>query len=145
MHNRIQQTLSSHFYLPLHVSHYLSLIFWPSVLLLYIYSPPPFNYLFYHLRKCRKTKKKMSILRKFLDEKNEIWLLLNFCKCLIDPSFHLFLSSCQIHHNLSFQHTHTHTHTHIYIYIYILMCVFIYIYIYIERERERERKREVCR
>ena len=90
---------------------------------------------------------------------------------MIYPTFHIFLSYCQIHYNLSFQHTHTHTHTHartyIYIYIYIYMWrrsissflshkhtlyVFIYIYRYVcvcvcvcvcvERVREKVRERE---
>ena len=37
--------------------------------------------------------------------------------CLICPTFHIFLSYCQIHYNLSFQHIY------IYIYIYIYICV----------------------
>ena len=37
--------------------------------------------------------------------KKEIALLLNPL-CLIYASFHLFLSSCEIYHNLSFQHIH---------------------------------------
>ena len=46
------------------------------------------------------------------------------CQCLIDPLFHLFLSSCQIDQNLSFLSLSLSIYIYIYIYIYILcVCV----------------------
>ena len=69
-----------------------------------------------------KLRKRSQFEKVWWNKKNEISRIR--VKFLIYPPFHIFLSYCQIHHNLSFQHTHTHTHTHTYIYIPFLGCLF---------------------
>ena len=53
-----------------------------------------------------------SLFEGILSIKNEISLLSDLY--LIHPYFHLFLSSCQIHHNLPFKH--------IYMCVYVCVC-----------------------
>ena len=70
---------------------------------------------------------------------------------LIYPTFHIFLSYCQIYYRSIFQHiyiyiyTHSHLPTHTYLYLSHSLSFFLSLYIYRERERERERARERAR
>ena len=69
---------------------YCPLNFWPS-------TSSPYTFIFsliLSISSFRQTKRNVKSGEIFGIKKNEISLLLNFCKCLIYPSFHLFLSSC---------------------------------------------------
>ena len=74
--------------------------------------------IFPHLLKCRKTTKFLVWWNSLNKQKWNITT--TKLLCLIYSSFYLYLSSCQIHHNLAIQHTHIHIRTYTYTHIYII-------------------------
>ena len=89
---------------PLHFSLYLPFILRLSPSPLFIVFLPNLIY-FLICFNVEKLKKNVSSVEILWIKMNKISQLLNFCKCWIYQSFHLFLSSCQIHHNLWIQQT----------------------------------------